>query len=61
MRINMTKKHFIAIAAALSEVRDMRDADPRTVDIVTEKLIIEFQKMNPRFNANQFRNAVRGM
>ena len=57
----MTKKHFIAIAAAIAAEGDDESTTGKyeTLDSLTERLALVFKADNPNFNRVSFINATK--
>lgn len=64
--MSISRKHYQAISGAIKQVRqssyDLDDGSEsqiidRTLDAVVDKLVVEFEIDNPRFERERFRNA----
>lgn len=53
----MSKKHFVALAKALAEIRETENLDAYQHGYVCRRLAIALQAQNPKFDADKFLHA----
>jgi hypothetical protein len=52
--LKVTRKHFVAIAKALAEIRAKAEADKHTCELVSRALADVFAESNPAFDRARF-------
>jgi hypothetical protein len=54
-----TRRHYVAIATVMSELKDSHHTDDLTLDKTTQRLSDLFRSDNPRFNSDKFEDVCR--